>query len=205
VQTVVGAGVQVGGLPPDQERLRRSGGQRPIQPERPGARHRDGARTLPYPGQGEDPRGQSADQRGIGGLLVQLRVRIGRRGGGPRAGTTGKRHTDTLAAPRHARASVNVLRLRGRTQPARAQQPPDDHETRRAHHHEPRSRPTGSLLVTGPTLTWHPTALSAGVGLAHRPPVTIGSCPRAALLVDRALRRREVVLVISRQSRSAGR
>ena len=98
VQAVVRAGVQVGELPPDQERMRGPGRQGVIKPEGPGARHGDAALALPHSRQGEHPLGQPAAQRGVRGLLVHLGVRVGRRGGGPGAGPNGQGHTDTVAA-----------------------------------------------------------------------------------------------------------
>lgn len=81
MQALVGAGMQVGELGTDHERLGRPVGL--LQPQRPGAGHGDAARALDHSGQGEHGGGQTVALHTVGGLLVELGVRVG--GGGRRA------------------------------------------------------------------------------------------------------------------------
>jgi hypothetical protein len=72
--------MEVRELPADQERLARPGRLLRRQDERPGARHGDAARLLADAGQREDAARQLLYPAQVGGLLVQLGVRVGRRG-----------------------------------------------------------------------------------------------------------------------------
>src|SRR5256885_11744531 len=85
----------MGELALDQERLRRAGGLSGREDERPGAGNRDAAWLLEHVRQGEGTLGQLLDPAQVRRLVIELRVRIGRRGARPRAGAHGERRSDS--------------------------------------------------------------------------------------------------------------
>lgn len=81
--------VKVGELPSDQERGPRTACLRRREPQSAGAGNRDGARTFGNAREGEESVGERGDGRWVR-LLVELRVRVGRRRRGPRAASLSK-------------------------------------------------------------------------------------------------------------------
>lgn len=76
MQALVTLGMEMRKLAPDQERLRRANCRRLTQHLRSGAQNRDPARLLADLGEGKHALGELTPERRIGGLLIELLLRV---------------------------------------------------------------------------------------------------------------------------------